>query len=78
MVEISTQINPGREHMDDTYRSLRPVAERCFEFFVLVTGKLKEGQEIINILVPKNEFGLRNHPYKLFLASESTNAYGGG
>jgi len=71
VVEISTQNNPGREHLDSTYRSLCPVAERCFEFFVLVTGNLKKGQEIINILAPNNEFGLRNHPYKLFLASET-------
>ena len=46
-----------------------PDGSTPFRVFIFRTGKLKKGQEIIDVLKPKNEFGLRNHPYRLFLAS---------
>ena len=64
-------MNPGREHLDVTYRSLCPMAARRFEFSYSGQENWKKGQEIIDVLVPKNEFGLRNHPYRLYLASET-------
>lgn len=48
-----------------------PDGSTPFRVFIFKTGKLKKGQEIVDVLIPRNEFGLRNHPYRLFLASET-------
>jgi len=48
-----------------------PNGSTPFRVFIFRTGKLKKGQEIIDVLIPKDEFGLRKHPNRLYLASET-------
>ena len=43
-----------------------------YRVFVFITGKLKKGQEILNILVPKDKTGLCCDERRVFLASETS------